>query len=571
MTTDLRLDAFLSDFDVFHPIQHSHDVWRQDPFDVETVHQEARAVFERLLVRATTPPRPDSGRILLLLGDSGCGKTHLLRAFRSKAHERAQGFVGYMQMTTASSSYGSYILSKLIDSLDQPYLESVGPRSGLEKLSDALLARCGKVAPVAALLVDPEQDADEVLRLVEIAADGLKEQPLFQHVDLDLMRALLFLQRNETRIKSRVLKYLRCEDLSENDRKVLGGLVPRVRDHHPQEMVEHLGRLVAALDHSLVLCVDQIEGFNDFEDKQELHFRRAMTTLCALADRVPSAIIVISCLHNFWHGLSNKLTQSLRDRIENSPRFIKLEALRTAEEARLIAERRLEHLYEVKDAPFDPAEPTYPFPHEGFEALAGLRARDVLDTCRVWRERAIQEGVLPAHFPLNGGAPAAPVAAEEPKTVALDQEWNDFRVANSQPPPEKDADLAELLAWALRHSVEELETGHRLEVQTEGGIIHVGIAPGEHQLRVTFCNLGHQRGALARQIEQARKEARGKTPVVVRTSSFPTSPKSGAALELGKLLSKGGRSAVLEDSDARLILALRIFREQHTDHPDFTA
>ncbi|HEX8697355.1 MAG TPA: helicase HerA-like domain-containing protein, partial [Myxococcaceae bacterium] len=571
MTTDLRLDAFLSDFDVFHPIQHTHDVWRQDPFDVETVHQEARAVFERLLVHATTPPRPDSGRILLLLGDSGCGKTHLLRAFRSRAHERSLGFVGYLQMTTASSNYGRYILVNLIDSLDQPYLESVEPRSGLEKLSDALLARCGRVAPVAALLTDPDQDAEEVLRLVDIAADGLKEQPLFQRVDLDLMRALLFLQRNETRIKSRVLKYLRCEDLSDNDRKVLGGMVPRVHDHHPQEMVEHLGRLVAALDHSLVLCVDQIEGFNDFEDKQEPHFRRAMTALCALADRVPSAVIVISCLHNFWQGLSNKLTQSLRDRIEKAPPFIKLEALRTADEARLIAERRLEHLYEVKDAPFDPAEPTYPFPHEGFEALAGLRARDVLDTCRVWRERAIQEGALPARFPLEGGAPAVPVAVEEPKTVALDQEWNDFRAANSQPPPEEDADLAELLAWALRHSVEELETGHRLEVQVEGEVLHVGFSPGEQRLRVAFCNRGPQRSALARQIEQARKDARGKTPVAVRTSSFPTSPKSEAAIELGKLLSKGGRSAVLEDSDARLVLALRIFREQHADHPDFAA
>jgi Cdc6-like AAA superfamily ATPase len=572
MTTDLRLAAFFSDFDVFHPIQHRHDVWRQDPFDVETVHQEARAAFERLLIRATTPPRPDSGRILLLLGDSGCGKTHLLRAFRSKAHERSLGFVGYMQMTTASSSYGRYILVNLIDSLDQPYLESAEPRSGLERLSDALLARCAKVGPVANLLADPDQEADEVLQLVEIAADDLKDQPSFQRVDLDLMRALLFLQRNDTRIKSRVLKYLRCEDLSDNDRKVLGGMVPRLHDHHPQEMVEHLGRLAAALDHSLVLCVDQIEGFNDFEDKQEPHFRRAMTTLCELADRVPSAIIVISCLHNFWQGLSNKLTQSLRDRIEKAPPFIKLEALRTADEARLIAERRLEHLYEVKDAPFDPAEPTYPFPHEGFEALAGLRARDVLDTCRVWRERAIQDGVVPGRFPLDGGAPSAPVAVEEEaKTVALDQEWNDFRAANSQPPPEEDVDLAELLSWALRHSVEELETGHRLEVQAEGEVIHVSLSPGEHRLRVAFCNRGPQRGALARQIEQVRKDARGKTPVAVRTSSFPTSPKSEAAIELGKLLSKGGRSAVLEDSDARLIVALRIFREQHADHPDFAA
>ncbi|KFE71043.1 AAA family ATPase [Hyalangium minutum] len=565
---DLRLSAFFSDTEVFHPIQHRHDMWRQDPFDVETIHKEARSAFERLLLRATTPPRPESGRILLLLGDSGCGKTHLMRAFRSRAHERSLGFVGYMQMTTAQSSYGRYMLNNLVDSLDQPYLAPSEPRSGLERLSGMLLERCSKVA---ALLADSEQDADEVPALVDIAADELKGQPLFERCDLDLMRALLFLQRNDTRIKSRVLKYLRCEDLSEGDRKVLGGLVPRIHDHHPLETVEHLGRLVAALDHSLVLCVDQLEGFNDFESQQVPHFRRAMTALCDLADRVPSSIIVISCLHNFWQGLSNQLTQSLRDRIENAPPFIKLEAQRTADEARLITERRLEHLYALKDAPFDYAEPTYPFPHEGFEALSGHRAREVLDTCRRWREHAISTGVLPHQFPLSSEK-AEPLPEVPPQeTLALDQEWNDFRTGHSTPPPEEDSELSSLLAWALQASMDELETGHRVQARSEGEALFVELTPGDQRLRLAFCNKGAQRGALARQIEQVRKDAKGRIPVAVRSSSFPNSPKSEAALELGKLLSKGGRNAVLEDSDCRLILALKAFRQQHESYPGFAA
>lgn len=566
---DLRLAAFFSDTEVFHPIQHRHDMWRQDPFDVETIHKEARAAFERLLLRATTPPRPESGRILLLLGDSGCGKTHLMRAFRSKAHERSLGFVGYMQMTTAQSSYGRYMLNNLVDSLDQPYLAPAEPRSGLERISRMLLERCSKVAE---LLAAPELEAEEVPELVNSAADELKGQPLFEKCDLDLMRALLFLQRNDPRIKSRVLKYLRCEDLSESDRKVLGGLiVPRTHDLHPQETVEHLGRLVAALDHSLVLCVDQLEGFNDFESQQVPHFRRAMTALCDLADRVPSSIIVISCLHNFWQGLSNQLTQSLRDRIEKAPPFIKLEGQRTADEARFIVERRLEHLYSLQDAPFDYAEPTYPFPHEGFEPLAGLRARDVLDTCRLWREHAIATGAIPDRFPLSGEKVEPVPEVPQPQTLALDQEWNDFRTAHSTPPPEEDSELSSLLVWALQAAMDELETGHRVQARPEGEAILAELSPGEQKLRVTLCNKGTQRGALTRQIEQARKEAKGRIPVAVRTSSFPNSPRSDAAIELGKLLSKGGRSAVLEDSDCRLILALRAFRQQHESHPGFAA
>jgi energy-coupling factor transporter ATP-binding protein EcfA2 len=568
--TDNRLSAFLSDrTEVFHSIQHRHEVWREDPFDVETVHQEARTAFERLLLRATTPPGLDSGRILLLLGDSGCGKTHLLRAFRAMAHERSLGFVGYMQMTTSTSNYGRYVLSNLIDSLDQPYSEPSEPRSGLQKLSDALLSHCG---PVAALLADPEADPEEVPNLVEFAADDLQKQPRFEKLDLDLLRALLFLQREDTRIRGRVLKYLRCEDLSDSDRKVLGGLVPRIHDNHPQEMVEHLGRLAAALNQSLVLCVDQLEGF-DVEATNVQSFRRAMHMLCDFAERAPSSIIVISCLHNFWTGLSGQLPKSLLDRIERDPDTVKLGHLRTAEEARLITERRLEHLYSVEDAPFDPAEPTYPFPHEGFEALSGKSTREVLDACRRWRERAVRDGALPDRFPLESVSPPGPTTSkeDEKKKQELDQAWNDFRSTSSTPPPEEDEQLAELLMWALRTSVDELDTGHRFEVRTEGEALYVDISPGEQRLRVTLCNKGTQRGGLANQIEQARKQARGRTAVVVRTSDFPSNPKAATAIELGKLISKGGRRAIIEDSDYRTLLALREFRQQHESRPDFAA
>ncbi|WP_225411377.1 helicase HerA domain-containing protein [Stigmatella hybrida] len=567
---DLRLASFLSDrTEVFHSIQHRHEIWREDPFDVETVHQEARATFERMLLRATTPPGLDAGRILLLLGDSGCGKTHLLRAFRTLAHERSLGFVGYMQMTTSTSNYGRYVLSNLIDSLDQPYHESTEAKSGLRKLSDLLLAQCGKVA---ALLADPDQDADEITHLVETAADDLQKQERFKTLDLDLLRALLFLQREDTRIRSRVLKYLRCEDLSGNDRKVLGDLVPRIHDNHPQEMVEHLGQLAAVLGHSLVLCVDQLEGF-DTDAANTQAFRRAMHMLCDFAERAPSSVIVISCLHTFWTGLRGQLTQSLLDRIERDPDTLKLENHRTAEEARLITERRLEHLYSVEDAPFDPAEPTYPFPHEGFEKLAGLSTREVLDTCRRWREQASREKALPSQFPLGLPPPQRQISAhaQGQTTLELDQLWNDFRSTNSTPPPEEDPELAELLVWALRASADEVDTGHRFEVRRVEEAIQVDVSPGDEKLHLALCNRSTRGGGLANQIDQVRKEAKGRTAVVIRTSEYPSNPRATAAVSLGKLIGKGGRRAVLEDSDSRALLSLREFRKRYESRPDFAS
>src|SRR6185436_8481253 len=70
--------------EVFSSVAHGSQIHERDPFDVESIHAEAREVFHRLVVRATTPEQHQHhhGRSLLVLGDSGSGKTHLLRAFR---------------------------------------------------------------------------------------------------------------------------------------------------------------------------------------------------------------------------------------------------------------------------------------------------------------------------------------------------------------------------------------------------------------------------------------------------------------------------------------------------------
>src|SRR5688572_29995837 len=89
MHSEPRLGAFLQPMtEVFHTVQHQHDLWKEDPFDVRDIHLAARQSFERLILQATTPPGINSGRILLLRGEAGSGKTHLLRSFRSYVHSQ---------------------------------------------------------------------------------------------------------------------------------------------------------------------------------------------------------------------------------------------------------------------------------------------------------------------------------------------------------------------------------------------------------------------------------------------------------------------------------------------------
>src|SRR5579872_2180270 len=145
---DPRLIAFRSPaaLEAFHSVCQKDQIWRRDVFDVHDIHEPAREVFYATLERAISPPEIPYGRSLLLLGEAGSGKTHLMRAFRNYVHGNRLGYCGYLQMTTATENYGRYVLANLIDSLDDPYFEGEIDRSGLMTLSNALIENLGLVS-----------------------------------------------------------------------------------------------------------------------------------------------------------------------------------------------------------------------------------------------------------------------------------------------------------------------------------------------------------------------------------------------------------------------------------------
>src|SRR3954453_65534 len=185
-TDDPRIAAVCSAEhpEVFHAIAYRNDVWKEDPFDVETIHEEARATFERLGNRGSRPAGASAGRILLLQGEAGSGKTHLLRAFRNRTHARGRGYFGYMQMTSATSHYGRYVLNNLIDSLDRPYYEPSGETTGLLRLSTAVAESSRDVAIDR---LDPirsgELDHPCLARLVDALADQVVMDDRFNAID----------------------------------------------------------------------------------------------------------------------------------------------------------------------------------------------------------------------------------------------------------------------------------------------------------------------------------------------------------------------------------------------------
>ncbi|MGZ3488363.1 MAG: ATP-binding protein, partial [Isosphaeraceae bacterium] len=396
---DPRVAAFCSSLHpgLFHAVAYGTDIWRQDPFDVESIHGSVRKAFAHLVNRVCEPATLPTGRIMLLLGDSGSGKTHLMRAFRNQVHSSRRGYCGYMQMTAFTSQYGRYVLNNLIESLDKPYYEPESSGTGLMRLSTAL-ARSITVddSGKAGLdrLREEELDQKTLDHIVGDLADRIILDDRFKTIDVYLTQALLYLQYDDPRIKARVLKYLRCEDLTPHDRQLLGGIVPCTYPDAPHWVIQRLGELMWALEGvPLILCVDQLEDMFDMEDAPT-RFRRSLATLCDIISRLPSSIVVISCLQDYYDKLKGYLIKPTQDRIQDSRGPINLKAPRESLEIVQMIAERLKFLYQSANLPLNEDDPTYPLPAALVRQLAGMRTRDVLNACQVYRDRCVAEGRL---------------------------------------------------------------------------------------------------------------------------------------------------------------------------------
>ena len=88
---------------------------------------------------------------------------------------------------------------------------------------------------------------------------------------------------------------------------------------------------------------------------------------------------------------------------------------------------------------------------------------------------------------------------------------------------------------------------------------------------VGVCNKAAQGGGLGRQIDEVVKRAGEHTPVIVRSTDFPSNPKAAVSQQLGQLITGGGRRVVVQDSDWRAMMALASFRKQQRSRCELPA
>ncbi len=574
-----------------HSITWEDDIWQADPVDVEIVHGRARDRFNDVLGAVTASDATQvAARILLVHGQSGAGKTHLIRALRTEAHRQGAAYFGYAQMTPEVQNYADYFLRRLINSLEKPYDPDRGRESALARLTRRLVETSDTLpGDDLARLREASLNEDQLAELVLSMADTIiaSEKWAALELDINIIRALLYLQRADPRIDQRIRQYLQGRELTELSHAAVRALDVTPGDARAFEIIEALGKMMWAVDQAaMVFCIDQVEDLRNFDDPED-RFQKAIGNLMQIANRVPRAIIVISCLEEFYGEVRAVLPQSYVDRIEQSGPIALLET-RTPEEARLIIAKRIAHQsISHSDGPSYP-DPAAFFGPQFFEEFAGLSTRRLLEHAKNRilskdgesdAEEESRDGIISSLAQALGFASSNDDMAEEDDYIVDYRDmWERFASESEAEMPSSDYELLDVLSGSLQLAVREWGTTVSLKVERPEHAddlpaldLNIYHANTDHtfEARVFLCNRPTQGGGLKRQLDKVLAAMDGRTAFMLRASDFPPNKKNQTAQAFRKFRDKGGRSLLVPIPEWERMMAIREFHAHHRQDPGF--
>lgn len=429
---------------------------------------------------------------------------------------------------THGEDYARYILAGLIDALDRPHLPPEAPSSTLLRIARGILDSISVVSDDERReFCEADLETADVVAQVERFADFAIQDGRYDDRDLDVIRAFLYLLPPDRRRKSRVMKWLRCEELTPADRALLGGLTALTGDGAALRVIAGIGRTAfAALAAPLVLLADQIEEVFDVhldEHESGRRFRQAVDTLVNIAAHVPTAVVVVACLDTHYQAFRQKLPEPKLHRLEKETPPVVLKPNRDLPELEDILGLRLRGVCERAAAPFDPRAPLFPFARSDLAPLAGSSIRkfllSVLEHQRLCAGRG--EWVKPDWVGGKGD--------DEPPPTGWEQRWNDFRNAFKSPVLDDEENLALLLAFAVTTTSAEMPDGVFFGAKADGHLIEAEVHPGGNAvdpLYVAVCDKSTRGGGLANQLEKLVRRVKDIPTVVVRSTPFPTPPRN---------------------------------------------
>ena len=575
-----------------HSITWEDDLWRADPVDVPEVHAKARQKFHDLITTIISGRGFHvQERVLLFHGQSGAGKTHLVRALRTETHRAGRAYFGYAQMTPDVSNYADFYLRRLVHSLEKPYDPDRFGESALSRLTNKLVLDSEVISGKDLdTLRDATLDDTALARLILRLADDIVASERFQtrELDINIVRALLYMQRRDPRIDQRIRQYLHGRQLTPIALEAVCALDPNTGEDRAFEIIAALGALVWTVERAaLVFCIDQVEDLRFFDNAEE-RFQRAVRDLIQIANRLTNAVIVISCLEDFYSQIRGMVAQSYIDRIEKSGPVLLRES-RTPEEARLIISKRIAYQAELSGEGMSFPDASAFFGPQFFEEFAGLSTRRLLEHAQTrLREATSTEGddgeVAPqkssfigtlaqalGHAVGFGGSAQPEPGAGTISVVQYREMWERFANESEAEMPADDQELVDVLSaalllardeWgkAIEVTVKRLELGEDLPAFDLTVRHRTGFAS---DVRVFLCNRPTQGGGLKRQLDKVLTAMQGKPCFMLRASDFPPNKKNQTAQAFRKVRDGGGRQLLVPIPEWERMMTVREFTAHH--------
>ncbi len=399
---------------------HVKRVWQDANYDVDMLHQQEREKILNKLVMLKHSTGFESPLGIVIVGQAGSGKTHLLSAIRKYALVNALNFV-LVDMTDVRDFWET-VLQGYISSLQEAGLDGL-PQ--LKFLIDHLITFTGKDVPASKLAQLPEISLKNAIKAIlsGLAKHHQKKTLEYQ----DVIRALILLNSNDFAIAGIGYSWLQGLEIESEDKTCFS---------FTASSAVQLSRIVAGLSWAMnlaaptVLAIDQLDAIvtqhhlaagqsigNELTDEQRLSksiIEGIGGGLMALRDETCRTFTIVSCLQHTWKILRDDTVTSFRDRFEKD---LVLKPIVKINVAQTIVQLRLGEAYRHDE--FSPPYPTWPFSDQFFKEAGGQFPRRILQICNEHRDRCIAQGVITELDSITNGS----ISPLPPLSSKVDQEF----------------------------------------------------------------------------------------------------------------------------------------------------
>ncbi|OLM29654.1 hypothetical protein Ae717Ps2_0547 [Pseudonocardia sp. Ae717_Ps2] len=553
----------------------AEDIWSPVEQHVEGLHAPAaRALWAAVPKSAARRASPVG---IVLQGERGVGKTHLLRWLRQRVQE-IDGYFFLLRLMEGDDFWRNAVHG-ILDGFQAGSVDQLSPL--LRRLATACGLPPVEVSRIAGTIPVARADLDSLLA-------GLRRLDAQVWNDCqDTLRALVLFRADRPEVHEVGNGYLSNDgDVEEAAREEWGFRPAPARSR--KLVLRDLSRLLALTGPS-VFAVDQIDPLishsasTAFDDARAPQTTAAQTVgnvadgLMELRELTRCTLTVVACLPTSWTLLTAGAVESAKDRF----RVLTLQGVMPDDEvARAIVAEHLGGLY--AEAGHVPPYPTWPVRPEAFDGIGAYTPRRLLRTVEEHVRACLEAGRVSELSDLQDvSRTALPAVAADPERLnGLDAEFEKLRAAAdvSAPfdPEQEDELMQRLLAAGLQAYIVEMgDGGNAFSVDTvrarrppvHARLRHTLDDSTENEVHYTFRAIAHSNArAVQSRITAARTEAgvaggaQRRALVLLRNRDWPRGRITAETVE--RLEAQGGVAVPLGEADIRTLTALEAMRRR---------